>query len=87
MKQQTRLASLDKLPPVLLELQALLEKHDFTYSYSDDHRAWQRGEESMQDIRFVTSKADEIGLGLAATELWDKYCPKFMQILRYPEEA
>lgn len=87
MQIQKNLASLDQLPPVLQELKALLEKHDFTYSYSDDHRAWQRGQQSLLDIQFVTTKADEIGLGLAATELWDQYCPKFMRILRYPEEA
>ena len=87
MQIQKNLASLDQLPPVLQELKALLEKHDFTYTHSDDHRAWRRGEESLQDIRFVTTKADEIGLGLAACELWDQYCPKHLKILRYPEEA
>lgn len=30
--------------------QELVEKHDLTYDYSDDHRAWRRGHESHQEI-------------------------------------
>lgn len=81
MKKQPRLADLDQLHPVLIELKSLIEKHDFTYAYSDDHRVWRRGQDSLQAIQLVTSKADEIGLGLAANELWNKYCPSFMRIV------
>lgn len=34
-----------------MNFREMCERHDLTYSYSDDGRVWQRGEESLRKIK------------------------------------
>ena len=51
--------------------ESMLKAHDWTYAYSDDHRYYVRGEESMRKIRayFKTH-------GKPAQDLYDIYFKK-----------
>ena len=83
MKEQYSLDQLDQLPEVLRELESLLESHDFTHSYSDDHRVWQKGFSQLGDITVLLDKAYESGYSVAAVDLWNKYSPDFMKLAAY----
>ena len=40
------------------EFSGIVERHDLTYSYSDDHGVWKRGESSMAHIREIWPKVE-----------------------------
>lgn len=40
----------------VMAFKAMVEKHDLTYAYSDDHRYWVAGEASMKAIREAAAK-------------------------------
>ncbi len=48
----------------LKELETLLKKHDFYFSYSDDHRAYKKGIESESKIRKLSDEIGKDGLSL-----------------------
>jgi hypothetical protein len=56
----------------------LVGSHDLTYSYSDDHRYWTRGEESIRKIRAMQErlvKQDPENKKKCA-EIWNKWVDK-----------
>jgi len=58
------------------KLDKALSNHDFTYQYSDDHRVYKAGHESLQrivELRDFVSSDDFI-------RLWNKYSPKDLRI-------
>ena len=75
MQTNPTLNDLDVLPQVLVELRKILENHDWFYSYSDDHRVWQKGRDQSADINTLLNKAKELGYGDAASELYQKHIP------------
>ena len=54
------------------EFEKLVAAHDLTYSYSDDHRYWVKGEESMKKIHELmkTLPKEE------CVKIWNKYVDK-----------
>lgn len=56
----------------------LVEGHDLTYSYSDDHRYWTRGEESMRKIRAMRDRliAQDPENKKKCAEIWNKWVDK-----------
>jgi len=79
MQTNPTLNDLNALPRVLIELKEMLQKHDWFYSYSDDHRAWQKGHDQSLDIYALLNKAAELGYGDAAKELHSKYIPDVLK--------
>ena len=75
MQTNPTLNDLNVLPQVLIELTEILEKHDWFYSYSDDHTVWQKGRDQSSDINTLLNKAKELGYGDAASELYQKHIP------------
>ena len=59
--------------PDLLTLKTLLEQHDWTYNYSDDHRAWVKGKEQSDEIRRQMDICCGLGLSAEANELYEEY--------------
>ena len=51
----------------------MLEKHDWTYNYSDDHRAWVKGKEQSDEIRRQMDICCGLGLSAEANELYEEY--------------
>ena len=37
----------------LFEFYRLLQRHDWSYNYSDDHRVWQRGQDESNMIQHI----------------------------------
>ena len=63
----------------LVNLDRLLQFHDWTYEFSDDHRVWKRGVAERDNInqeqkRLVDSKLATVE---EVQELTNKYAPKF----------
>lgn len=52
----------------LHELYKLLENYDYTYTFSDDHRVWKRGEAQAKEIKTAVNQ-----LGLAGKQLRDSF--------------
>lgn len=43
----------------LKEYYALLGGHDWTYSYSDDHRCWQAGEAARRELAIIAKQSPQ----------------------------
>mgnify|MGYP003507225942 CR=1 FL=1 len=56
----------------LEEFEDLVAHHDLTYSYSDDHRYWTKGEESMKKIRALMKELPKE----ECVKIWNKYVDK-----------
>lgn len=54
---------------ILLYLISLLNRHDWTYQYSDDHRYWLAGDRSWRRIEATVTAADKLGLGDTARNI------------------
>ena len=54
----------------LTRYQTLLQKHDWHYQYSDDHRVWTRGRDEAAAIADLKRKVDPTG------EIYRQYAPK-----------
>lgn len=56
----------------LVEFIELLQRHDWYYQYSDDHRVWQRGQSQWNRIRAIReeNKAD-----LNFEKAFNRECP------------
>ncbi len=59
----------------LQEFEQLLKVHDWTYQYSDDHRAWDKGREQANKIDKARKLLAEKGLKEEADKLHYKYTP------------
>jgi hypothetical protein len=59
----------------LQEFEQLLKAHDWTYNYSDDHRAWDKGREQANQIDKARKLLAEKGLKEEADKLHNKYTP------------
>ncbi len=64
--------------PDLDTLETLLKTHDWTYNYSDDHRAWKKGNEQSDEICRQMDICCGLGLDKIANELYNKYRPEYM---------
>lgn len=62
------------MAPDLVEFERLLKKHDWTYNYSDDHRAWQNGRMESDEIRRQREILCGLGMDHLADEMYKKYC-------------
>ena len=62
-----------------LSLDKMLESHDWTYEYSDDHRYWKKGS-NERDV--IHDKIKELGgFNKEIINKWNKYAPKSMKKL------
>ena len=64
--------------PSLQAFEKLVERHDLTYSYSDDQRSWRRGEDSMKailEMRDALIKEDPANEA-KVVEIWNKNVDK-----------
>lgn len=59
------------------KIEQLLKSHDFTYEYSDDARAYNRGRASLQEIHNLSQFIDRDDYIM----LWNKYAPKNLQFV------
>lgn len=56
----------------------MLQTHDWTYHYSDDHRYYVKGRDEAQKIRVMMERLEAAGQGDQAKELFEKYRPEFI---------
>ena len=56
-------------------LEELLKRHDWTYNYSDDSRAWSKGKKEADEIRRMKRTLSDLGLEAIASEMYDKHSP------------
>ena len=60
-----------------LSLDKMLESHDWTYQYSDDHRYYKQG---SQEYKIINEKVKEMGgWSKELADLWNKYAPSSHQ--------
>ena len=64
--------------PDLDTLEQLLKTHDCEYQYSDDHRAWSKGNDQATEISRQMSICCGLGLDTVANELYNKHKPDYM---------
>jgi len=72
-KRKARRNGMEQYHPDFLTLKTLLEKHDWYYMYSDDHRAYTKGREEYDEIRRQMDICCGLGLGQQANELYEQY--------------
>ena len=58
--------------------EVMLQKHDWTYHYSDDHRYYTKGRDEAHKIRIMMERLEEAGFGDQDKELFEKYRPEFI---------
>lgn len=56
----------------------MLQNHDWTYHYSDDHRYYTKGRDEAHKIRVMMERLEASGQGDQAKELFEKYRPEFI---------
>ena len=56
----------------------MLQNHDWTYHYSDDHRYYTKGRDEAHKIRIMMERLEAAGQGDQAKELYKKYRPEFI---------
>lgn len=62
----------------LYEFEKLLQAHDWTYTYSDDHRVWKKGVAEETQINLARNLLADQGVDkVTLDELYSKYKPKF----------
>ena len=63
----------------LINLDRLLQFHDWHYEFSDDHRVWQRGVDQWDSIKKEQKRLVDSGLATVeeVQELTNKYAPKY----------
>lgn len=52
------------------EFYALLDRHDWTHDFSDDHRAWKKGQEEWRHILAIVNAQPEFRTLLKAFSGW-----------------
>ena len=62
----------------LVVLEKLLQTHDWSYEFSDDHRVWKRGTDERNAINQEQKRLISNGLATVeeVQELTQKYAPK-----------
>ena len=74
-KQRVKEEESEDRHPELVKYEELLKRHDWTYNYSDDHRAWKKGSVQANEIRQLRGILNDLGLGSIASEMYDKHSP------------
>lgn len=64
--------------PEMELLESMLQNHDWTYHFSDDHRAYVRGRDEAQKIRVMMGRLKKMGLETESLELQNKYRPDYL---------
>lgn len=64
--------------PEMELLEHMLQSHDWTYHFSDDHRAYVRGRDEAQKIRVMMGRLKKMGLESESVELQNKYRPDYL---------
>ena len=64
--------------PEMELLESMLQNHDWTYHFSDDHRAYVRGRDEAQKIRVMMGRLKKMGLESESLELQNKYRPDYL---------
>jgi len=60
---------------ILVKLEEKMKRHDWYYSYSDDHRSYTAGKASSEELMLLKAEALEYGFDEVVDKLWTKYCP------------
>lgn len=63
--------------PEMELLEHMLQSHDWTYHFSDDHRAYVKGRDQAQKIRVMMGRLEKMGFENESKELYSKYSPTF----------
>ena len=63
--------------PEMELLEHMLQTHDWTYHFSDDHRAYVKGRDQAQKIRVMMGRLEKMGFENESKELYSKYSPTF----------
>lgn len=63
--------------PEMELLEHMLQSHDWTYNFSDDHRAYVKGRDQAQKIRVMMGRLEKMGFENESKELYNKYSPTF----------
>lgn len=53
---------------------AALRSHDWAFEYSDDHRVWRAGKDSLEALREMHRQIDPDGM------VWNQFAPEEWQI-------
>lgn len=53
---------------------ALLQRHDWSFEYSDDHSVWQRGTEQLRELRMLQAELDVDG------SIWNSVAPAYYRL-------
>lgn len=70
-------AFLEDVQPTLDHFRLLVEKHDLTYDFSDDHSVWRRGQHERARIKQLMKA---IGDDAACTRIWNETCRQKIQV-------
>ncbi len=66
-----------KLETFALEMfDAMCKDMDWYYEYSDDHRVWTKGRDSLSKLNSKKIALHRMGLGDSAEQIFNSYCPK-----------
>ena len=57
------------------EFRSLVEKHDWYYTYSDDHRYWRKGQDSWNEIQKALEELTSLGLRAEACSIYNELKP------------
>ena len=60
---------------LLSKLDTACKQHDWTYNYSDDHRAWTKGNNESAEIRSIMAQLVALGLEQQATDIYNTHRP------------
>jgi len=64
--------------PEMELLESMLQNHDWTYHFSDDHRAHIKGRDESQKIRVMMGRLKKMGLEDESVKLYYKYRPDYL---------
>lgn len=62
--------------PSLDKLKEMCEHHDWFYSFSDDHKVWEKGNEEIKAIREMMILCQESGMGREAKQIYENWKPE-----------
>lgn len=64
--------------PEMELLESMLQNHDWTYHFSDDHRAYIKGRDQSQKIRVMMGRLKKMGLEDESVKLYHTYHPDYL---------
>jgi len=59
---------------LLQELEEHMKCHDWYYMYSDDHKVWLSGCQSVDAMSAKMNELKELGFEVQVDELWESHC-------------